>query len=188
MYSREAALDNSHIMHTQKLPAPIVLIAPSGEDSLLVYTYENILYHYVISVSDASVKLVQVGQIALHGIIRAPTRVRALSWILPEDQIRKCSKSVTTNLLTTYRQRRSITRCRCRNYPVPSGWQTRASPTDDNREWRPQVRNAHHRAECRDVCAHARPPCFRIGSACRFVTGESVHGTDDGRGTRPRSP
>jgi hypothetical protein len=75
-------------MHTQKLPAPIVLIAPSGEDSLLVYTYENILYHYVISVSDASVKLVQVGQIALHGIIRAPTRVRALSWILPEDQIR----------------------------------------------------------------------------------------------------
>jgi hypothetical protein len=74
-------------MHTQKLPAPIVLIAPSGEDSLLVYTYENILYHYVISVSDASVKLVQVGQIALHGIIRAPTRVRALSWILPEDQI-----------------------------------------------------------------------------------------------------
>ncbi|KAG9186976.1 hypothetical protein G6011_10084 [Alternaria panax] len=87
VYSREAALDNSHIMHTQKLPAPIVLITPSGEDSLLVYTYENILYHFVISVNDASVKLVQVGQIALHGIIRAPTRVRALSWILPEDQI-----------------------------------------------------------------------------------------------------
>lgn len=91
MYSREAALDNSHIMHTQKLPAPIVLIAPSGEDSLLVYTYENILYHYVISVTDATVKLVQVGQIALHGIIRAPPRVRALSWILPEDQISKLS-------------------------------------------------------------------------------------------------
>ncbi|KAF1941794.1 RIC1-domain-containing protein [Clathrospora elynae] len=87
VYSREAALDNSHIMHTQKLPAPIVLIAPSGEDSLLVYTYENILYHYVISVTDATVKLIQVGQIALHGIIRAPARVRALSWILPEDQI-----------------------------------------------------------------------------------------------------
>ncbi|KAH9865489.1 hypothetical protein J1614_009074 [Plenodomus biglobosus] len=87
IYSREAALDNSHIMHIQKLPAPIVLIAPSGEDSLLVYTYENILYHYVINVADAAVKLIQVGQIALHGIIRAPPRVRALSWILPEDQI-----------------------------------------------------------------------------------------------------
>lgn len=74
-------------MHVEKLPTPIVLIAPSGEDSLLVYTYENVLYHYVISVADASVKLIQVGQIALHGIIRAPPRVRALSWILPEDQI-----------------------------------------------------------------------------------------------------
>jgi hypothetical protein len=43
----------------------------------------------VINVADAAVKLIQVGQIALHGIIRAPPRVRALSWILPEDQIRK---------------------------------------------------------------------------------------------------
>ncbi|KAF2182184.1 RIC1-domain-containing protein [Zopfia rhizophila CBS 207.26] len=87
IYSRELALDNDHVMHVQQLPAPIVLIAPSGEDSLLVYTYENILYHYIISVANATVKLVQVGQIALHGIIRAPPRVRALSWILPEDQI-----------------------------------------------------------------------------------------------------
>jgi len=76
-------------MHIQHLPAPIVLIAPSGEDSLLVYTYENILYHYVIGVTNATVTLVQVGQIALHGIIRAPPRVRALSWILPEEQIRR---------------------------------------------------------------------------------------------------
>ncbi|KAL5462455.1 hypothetical protein PMIN06_001603 [Paraphaeosphaeria minitans] len=87
IYSREQALDNDHIMHIQHLPAPIVLIAPSGEDSLLVYTYENILYHYVIGVTNATVTLVQVGQIALHGIIRAPPRVRALSWILPEEQI-----------------------------------------------------------------------------------------------------
>jgi hypothetical protein len=87
VYSREAVLDNNHIMHVQKLPAPIVLIAPSGDDSLLVYTYENVLYHYVINVTDATVGLVQVGKIALHGIIRAPPRVRALSWILPEDQI-----------------------------------------------------------------------------------------------------
>ncbi len=79
-------------MHTQQLPAPIVLIAPSGEDSLLVYTYENILYHYIIEVAGAAVKLTQVGQIGLHGIIRAPPRVRALSWILPEDQIRRSTR------------------------------------------------------------------------------------------------
>lgn len=103
MYSREAALEKSRIMHAQKLPAPIVLIAPSGEDSLLVYTYENVLYHYVISVADASVKLVQVGQIALHGIIRAPPRVRALSWILPEDQMRKFYQSMVLQKLTWLR-------------------------------------------------------------------------------------
>jgi hypothetical protein len=78
-------------MHIEQLPAPIVLIAPSGEDSLLVYTHDNILYHYIIDIANAAVKLVQVGQIALHGIIRAPPRVRALSWILPEDQIRGSS-------------------------------------------------------------------------------------------------
>ncbi|KAF2276048.1 RIC1-domain-containing protein [Westerdykella ornata] len=87
IYSREAALGNNHVMHIQNLPAPIVLIAPSGEDSLLVYTYDNILYHYIIDVTNARVRLVQVGQIALHGIIRAPPRVRALSWILPEHQM-----------------------------------------------------------------------------------------------------
>ncbi|CAI6246346.1 unnamed protein product [Periconia digitata] len=87
IYSRELTLDKDHIMHIQQLPSPIVLIASSGEDSLLVYTYDNILYHYVINVTNATVTLVQVGQIALHGIIRAPPRVRALSWILPEDQI-----------------------------------------------------------------------------------------------------
>jgi RAB6A-GEF complex partner protein 1 len=74
-------------MHLEYLSAPIVLLAPSGQNSLLVYTYENLLYHYIIKVSNGSVKLVQVGQIALNGIIRAPPRVRALSWILPEDQL-----------------------------------------------------------------------------------------------------
>jgi hypothetical protein len=77
------------IMHVQSMPSPIVHLAPSGEDSLLVYTYDNQLYHFIINVSNAAVRLVQVGQIALHGIIRAPPRVRALSWILPEDQLGK---------------------------------------------------------------------------------------------------
>jgi hypothetical protein len=87
IYSRESALDNSHVMHVERLPAPIVLLAPTGADSLLVYTYDNNLYHYIINVTNAAVKVVQVGQIALHGIIRAPPRVRALSWILPEEQL-----------------------------------------------------------------------------------------------------
>jgi WD40 repeat protein len=87
LFSREAALDNSLVLHVQSLPAPIVLIAPSGEDSLLVYTYDNLLYHYIFTAVSGTIKLVQVGQIAFHGIVRSPARVRGLSWILPDDQL-----------------------------------------------------------------------------------------------------
>ena len=54
---------------------------------LLVYTNENVLFHYVIQCTENSVRLVQVGQITFHGIIRAPTRVRAISWIVPDEQL-----------------------------------------------------------------------------------------------------
>ncbi|KAK4543659.1 hypothetical protein LTR36_005304 [Oleoguttula mirabilis] len=85
VYSREKALER--ILHTEELTAPVILMTVSGVDSLLVYTYDNILLHYIIAASGSSVKLVQVGQIGFHGIIRAPPRVRAISWILPEDQL-----------------------------------------------------------------------------------------------------
>lgn len=87
LYSRESALDNSLVLHTETLPAPVVLITPSGEDSLLVYTYDNLLYHYIFTATSGAVKIVQVGQIAFHGIVRSPARVRGLSWILPDDQL-----------------------------------------------------------------------------------------------------
>jgi hypothetical protein len=87
IYSREAALDGGNIMHIEQLESPVVILTPTGVDSLLVYTYGNVLLHYIINVNNSSVKLVQVGQIALNGIIRAPPRVRALSWILPEEQL-----------------------------------------------------------------------------------------------------
>ncbi|CAD0096819.1 unnamed protein product, partial [Aureobasidium vineae] len=79
-------LTNSQVLHAEILPYPVVCMATSGEDSLLVYTYENVLLHYIFVSSSKTVKLAQVGQIAFHGIIRAPPRVRAISWILPEEQ------------------------------------------------------------------------------------------------------
>ncbi|OTB19564.1 hypothetical protein K445DRAFT_313332 [Daldinia sp. EC12] len=87
LYSREAALESSTVMFTQQMPAPIVLITPSGEDSLLVYTYDNLLYHFVFAPVSGAVRPIQVGQIAFHGIVRSPARVRGLSWILPENQM-----------------------------------------------------------------------------------------------------
>ncbi|KAI1811148.1 RIC1-domain-containing protein [Poronia punctata] len=87
LYSREADLGSSKPMFTQQMPAPIVLITPSGEDSLLVYTYENVLYHFVFAPVSGVIQPIQVGQIAFNGIVRSPARVRGLSWILPEKQM-----------------------------------------------------------------------------------------------------
>ncbi|KAK0733373.1 RIC1-domain-containing protein [Lasiosphaeria miniovina] len=87
LYSREAALDSTTVVHTQQMSAPVVLVTPSGEDSLLVYTYDNLLHHFVFAPAAGSIKLIQVGHIAFHGIVRSPARVRGLSWILPESQL-----------------------------------------------------------------------------------------------------
>ena len=88
MYSRDQDLENSSVLQIEALPAAVVFIGPSGEDSLLVYTHENILYHYVINMTQRGANLVPVGQIAFHGVIRAPTRVRSVSWVLPDSQLR----------------------------------------------------------------------------------------------------
>ena len=88
LYSRELALDEALVIHTEQVKAPIVVMSRSGDDSLLVYTHDNILYHYVIAATSDSVRIVQVGQIAFHGIVRAPARVRAMSWIVPDHQLR----------------------------------------------------------------------------------------------------
>lgn len=85
LYSREKELEN--VVHVHTMPAPVVLLTPSGEDSLLVYTYDNLLYHFIFAPYGSTVRLVQVGQIAFHGIVRSPARVRGLSWILPESQL-----------------------------------------------------------------------------------------------------
>ncbi|KAL1883885.1 hypothetical protein VTK73DRAFT_7673 [Phialemonium thermophilum] len=87
LYSREAVLDTDTAVFVQKMSAPVVLVAPSGEDSLLVYTHDNLLCHFVFASASGSMKIIQVGQIAFHGIVRSPARVRGLSWLLPESQV-----------------------------------------------------------------------------------------------------
>ncbi|KAI9829133.1 MAG: hypothetical protein M1832_000156 [Thelocarpon impressellum] len=87
LYSREAALDQALVLHVEPMSSPVVHLTASGEDSLLAYTYENILYHFVVAATAESVSLVLVGQIAFHGIVRAPARVRAVTWVLPDAQL-----------------------------------------------------------------------------------------------------
>lgn len=87
LFSRETALDSTMMLHVEPLPSAAVLITLTGDDSLLVYTYDNLLYHYIFKAASGGVRLQKVGQITFNGIVRSPARVRGLSWILPDDQI-----------------------------------------------------------------------------------------------------
>ena len=87
VYSRDKALSPSHVQCTEDVAAPVIFVAVSGADSLLVYTHDNVLRHWIIVPTAHSLRLIQVGQIGFHGIIRAPPRVRSISWVLPEGQI-----------------------------------------------------------------------------------------------------
>ncbi|PKS07873.1 hypothetical protein jhhlp_006481 [Lomentospora prolificans] len=87
LYSRETPLDGSHALHIERIPAPIVLVISCEEDSVLVYTQDNLLHHFILTPVAGSIHLVQVGQIAFHGIVRSPARVRGLTWILPEQHL-----------------------------------------------------------------------------------------------------
>ncbi|RMZ85841.1 hypothetical protein DV737_g404, partial [Chaetothyriales sp. CBS 132003] len=87
LYSRDLDLGQD-VVHAEPFSKPIAFVGPSGDDSLLVYTHENILYHYIIDASEQRPQLVQVGQMALHGVVRAPGRVRSVSWVVAESQLR----------------------------------------------------------------------------------------------------
>jgi hypothetical protein len=87
LYSRDKSLSHTHIQHVEDLPAAAISTTVSGSDSILVFTHDNTLLHFVIVIgASTTARLVQMGQIGFHGIIRAPSRVRAISWVIPEEQ------------------------------------------------------------------------------------------------------
>ncbi|BFZ61859.1 WD40 repeat protein [Saitoella coloradoensis] len=94
LHSRELTIEDASILHTEKLPAAIQTVTVLGDAGVLVYTHDNTLYHYVIVASSRlgsssnKWRLQLVGQVGLSGIVHAPARVRALSWVVPEEQSR----------------------------------------------------------------------------------------------------
>lgn len=71
--------------------------------------YDNTLDHYIVDLNEKGIQLIKVGQITLSGVIRAPPRVRAVSWIVPDLQLRMSSALAKANhQLTSIRTRRSL--------------------------------------------------------------------------------
>jgi hypothetical protein len=88
LFSRDLDLADINILHSQILPSP-VLVMSLLDNSLLVYTADNTLYQFLIIPTKDTIKIHLCGSISFVGIVQVPSRVRALSWLIPEAQKRK---------------------------------------------------------------------------------------------------
>ena len=81
-------LTSQNILHREILPAPVVILS-IVDNSLLVYTADNTLHHYLIVPTADSIKLHLCGSITFAGVISSPGSVRMLSWMIPTVQKRE---------------------------------------------------------------------------------------------------
>lgn len=88
LYSRDLELSNQNVLHREMVPSPVVILS-LVDNSLLVYTADNTLYHYLIIPTTDAIKLHFCGSITFDGVIAVPSAVRALSWMIPSAQKRK---------------------------------------------------------------------------------------------------
>ena len=87
LYSRDLDLSNQNVLHREIATFPVVILS-LVDNSLLVYTADNTLYHYLIVITTDAIKLHLCGTITFEGIIAAPNAVRLLSWMIPSAQKR----------------------------------------------------------------------------------------------------
>ena len=76
------------------LSSPVVILS-LVDNSLLVYTADNTLYHYLIKPVEDTIELLACGSINFDGVVLLPPAVRVLSWMIPSAQ--KCTCSMSSN-------------------------------------------------------------------------------------------
>jgi len=85
LYSRDLELSDRNILHRETLSSPVVTLSLI-DNSLLVYTTDNILAHYLIIPTNDTIELHLCGSISFSGVITSPNSVRGLSWMIPNGQ------------------------------------------------------------------------------------------------------
>ncbi|KAI0308050.1 RIC1-domain-containing protein [Multifurca ochricompacta] len=85
LYSRDLELSNQNVLHREPLVSPVVILS-LVDNSLLVYTTDNTLLHYLIVPTADTIKLHLAGSISFDGVIANPNTVRVLSWMIPSAQ------------------------------------------------------------------------------------------------------
>jgi len=85
LYSRDLELSSQNVLHREVLMSPVVILS-LVDNSLLVYTMDNTLFHYLVVPTTDKIKLHLCGSITFNGIIAVPNAVRLLSWMIPSAQ------------------------------------------------------------------------------------------------------
>ncbi|OAD01955.1 hypothetical protein MUCCIDRAFT_144086 [Mucor lusitanicus CBS 277.49] len=110
MYSRDSNLDNTYILHTEALSNIPAYMTVCGH-FLLVYTSENVLNMYTISVGalpngntgkqGGLARLELVRRVSLKGIVARVARVRSISLFHPicGDQLDSLESVISSNIL-----------------------------------------------------------------------------------------
>ena len=88
LYSRDLELSNQNVLHREPLTSPVVILS-LVDNSLLVYTTDNTLFHYLVVPTADTIKLHLAGSISFRGVIANPNAVRVLSWMIPTGQKRR---------------------------------------------------------------------------------------------------
>ncbi len=104
-------LTSQNILHREILPAPVVILS-IVDNSLLVYTADNTLHHYLIVPTADSIKLHLCGSISFAGVISSPGSVRMLSWMIPTVQKREQTNELSIQVVLILSHRRLVIRRR----------------------------------------------------------------------------
>lgn len=85
LYSRDLDLAAQNVLHRETFTAPVVLLS-LVDNSLLVYTADNTLFHFLILPTQETVTLHLCGSISFDGVVAVPSAVRSMSWMVPPAQ------------------------------------------------------------------------------------------------------
>ncbi|QRW00297.1 hypothetical protein RhiJN_28315 [Ceratobasidium sp. AG-Ba] len=85
LFSRDLELTAQNILHREVFVAPIILLSLIDNNSLLVYTADNTLFHFLILPTRDSISLHLCGSISFDGVVAVPGVVRGMSWMVPKE-------------------------------------------------------------------------------------------------------
>jgi hypothetical protein len=105
LFSRDLELAAQNILHREVFVASIVSLSLVDSNSLLVYTADNTLFHFLVLPTRDSISLHLCGSISFDGVVGVPGIVRGLSWMIPKEHRGKFRKSTSSGFSDDYLQR-----------------------------------------------------------------------------------